>query len=123
MIEEKVYQTTKEDCQKSIKGVCPGCGSLVEPIETHDNSDNPTFWAGCKNCHEFCSGVNPLIFKIARHMVTKEGLVPYHHLKEYDGDKEMEDYCLRRQISGACSIVTRVLLTHFTLSATKQEID
>ena len=118
----KEYKTTKEVCQKGIRGVCPGCGGLVEPIETVDNSGDPTFWAGCKNCHEFCSGVNPIIFKLAQHMVTKEGLVPYHHLREYDGDKEMVDYCLRGQTKGACDIVRRVLTAHYVLSSTTQDI-
>jgi len=119
---EKKYQTSREDCQKTIKGVCPGCGGLVEPIETVNNSDEPTFWAGCKTCHEFCSGVNPTVFKVARHMVEREGLVAYQYLKEYDGDEEMVDYCLRGQTKGACEIVKRVLLAHFTFTATTQDI-
>jgi len=41
------YITTKEECQKSISGVCEGCGGELEPMETEDNAGNPTYWIGC----------------------------------------------------------------------------
>ncbi len=75
------YQITKIQCKKQIpKGnICDGCGGYLEPIETIDNSWNPTYWAGCRKCHVFTTGATKKIFKIARKLVKKGRLEPYTH--------------------------------------------
>ncbi|NHJ88060.1 MAG: hypothetical protein FK734_21525 [Asgard group archaeon] len=104
------YMITKEQCQKNIHGICPQCGGLVEPIETVDNSDNPTFWAGCKICNIFTTGVTEKCFAIATELVDNHNFVSYHSIDSPDGrDKKYEDYYRKRQIGGACRIVGKVL--------------
>jgi hypothetical protein len=67
---EKVYQTTEDECRKSISGVCPGCGKEVEPIETVDNAGRPTFWEGCTDCGLFCNGVTQQVHEISKKLVA-----------------------------------------------------
>lgn len=86
-METKIYQTTKEECQKDIDqigNVCNGCGGVIEPIEMVDNASNPTFWAGCNNCQVFTHGCQPEIFKIARRLVKD------YHFRYYRGDSDNE---------------------------------
>ena len=60
--ETKVYRITEEQCKEQVRGrVCPGCGGELRPIETVDNSDNPTFWSGCTACNQFTWGYEPRI--------------------------------------------------------------
>jgi hypothetical protein len=77
-IMEKEYVTTSEECQRWIRGVCPGCGGIITPIETVDNAKNPTFWSGCMHCHKFCSGVDPMVYTIARIIVDENWHKPYN---------------------------------------------
>ncbi len=52
------YIITKEQCEKAHKSlVCSGCGKPIEAIETVDNANRPTFWAGCNSCGRFQYGV------------------------------------------------------------------
>jgi len=95
------YKITKEQCLTTIKGVCSGCGGTLEPIETVDNFDNPTFWAGCDSCQKFDTGTNPIYFEIARNMVNSD-LLPYSHLArvDYEDTPERLEYFLTAQTSG-----------------------
>lgn len=104
------YQTTKKQCQEKITGVCDGCGGKLEPMKTVDNSNNPTFWAGCRHCMKFCWGVDKNIWRIAR-TLTEEGTIKaYSHLdpSEYE-TKERREYYLDSQTAGAIEIVRNVL--------------
>ena len=69
------YQTTKEECQNKINKdspiVCSLCGGKLEPIETVDNSRNPTFWRGCLECSRFNGGVSPSVYEIASKLVDE----------------------------------------------------
>jgi hypothetical protein len=89
---KKKYQITKKQCQEGIRGVCEGCGRKLSPIETVDNTGNPTFWIGCKHCGCFRGGVEERYFKIARTLVEKEDLFPYSHMRksEYTTDKQLD---------------------------------
>jgi hypothetical protein len=97
------YVTTREQCQAQISGVCPGCGGLIEPIETVDNANHPTFWSGCMACSKFSEGVDPKVFLVARRLVENRCLRPYSHLSQ--GDFQY----LESQTNGATSIVLAVL--------------
>ncbi len=102
--EPVVYRTTREQCAAKVVGVvCSGCGGVLEPIETVDNADHPTFWPGCMACSQFDYGVDPKVFRIARKLVESRRLLPYSHLRE-----GAHDY-LTRQTKGATSVVLNVL--------------
>ena len=104
----KEYRITKEHCQSMISGVCDGCGGDLEPIETVDNSGNPTYWAGCMECEKFCYGVSRETFNIAEIMVKELRYAHYNHLGiKKEGDEGYQDW-LRSQIAGACSILGTV---------------
>jgi hypothetical protein len=107
----KQYQQTSEEIAAKIVGlVCEGCGNTLEPIETVDNSDQPTFWAGCRACSKFTNGASPHIFRIARRLVTEYRFYPYAHLGEYrNGSDGERDYWLTEQTTGAANIVWQVL--------------
>lgn len=107
----KKYMTTKEECQSKLGGrVCSQCGRPVEPIETVDNSNNPTFWAGCNYCQKFDTGVKPEIQKAARLMVDEHHYVAYSHLEWPDGkDETYKEYWRNAQTGGASNTILRVL--------------
>ena len=69
---KKDYMITKEECQKTIKGVCEGCGCELEPLETVDNAGNPTFWVGCQKCYCFRAGVDAKYFDIAQVLISEQ---------------------------------------------------
>lgn len=96
---EKVYVTTKEQCQSMIKGVCGGCGGDLEPLETVDNSGAPTFWVGCKQCMCFRAGVDRRYFEIARDLIKSRHIIPYRHLEE-GKDEESKKFWLDSQCAG-----------------------
>jgi hypothetical protein len=103
------YKTTKEQCANNISGVCPRCGGSLEPIETVDNSGDPTFWSGCKECCRFSCGVQPHIYKIAKRLVLEDRFYIYGNHAPNDSkalrmEKEMSN------IGRACDIVARVLV-------------
>jgi len=107
---DKVYMTTKEQCQAAIDlrgGVCSSCGRTPVPIETVDNLDHPTFWAGCMHGTEgdgnYTAGVSVEIFEMAKKLVL-HGERAYSHMCKTDYTKpEMREHWLRSQISGMCS--------------------
>lgn len=68
----KKYTITKEECLKQIGDVykhCPRCGTEIIPIETFDNTGNPTFRKGCPNCNRFTYGVPKKLFEDAKKLV------------------------------------------------------
>ena len=107
---DKIYVTSKEECEKNISGVCEGCGGNLSAIETVDNSNRSTFWQGCFHCSSFRSGVELLYFKIARKLVTENILIPYSHMKrsEYEDTVEGLEYYLDSQTVGASRIVKKI---------------
>jgi len=127
IIAEKIYKTTKEQCQALIDKVpvvCPGCGGQLQPVETVDNSGDPTYWAGClePNCQSFSCGVSPEIFWIADKMVRERNCQPYpHHQFPYNGTDTEKDYYYASQIRGACNIVTSVLSLQLLRQQTENE--
>jgi hypothetical protein len=110
----KEYQTTKEECQRRIdenNNVCPGCGGPLIPLETVDNSYNPTFWAGCSPCMSFSDGVRPRIFKIADAMVREHDHTCYSHTKfPSNGTSEEKEYWAKSQIRGTCKQIQKILI-------------
>ena len=98
------YITTKEECEKSISGVCEGCGGELSAIETVNNADEPTFWIGCVHCESFRGGVDPKYFKIARRLVQEREIIPYSHMDPFDykRDPKKFEYYLEIQ-TGALS--------------------
>jgi len=88
------YSISKEDCKKSIKGVCEGCGGDLTPIETVDNAGNPTFWAGCEHCSCFRSGIDKKYFVVARKLVEEDKMLPYSRMKrtDYERTKDQLEY-------------------------------
>lgn len=108
------YKKTKAQCLKMIKdinGVCSGCGGKITPVETVDNSGDPTFWGHCKKCSKLCWGVDKTVWRIARRMVEEYRFIPYSHLKEYEWNKTKADraYWLNSQTAGAALTVAEVL--------------
>lgn len=114
-METIVYQTTKEQCQSQIDGqmpiVCSCCGGKLEPIETVDNLDNPTFWRGCFGCSKFDSGTKPEIYKIAVAMVDERHFRAYSFDDRPDEkeDEIMFDYWRKSQIGGTVRVVEDIL--------------
>lgn len=112
---EKQYRITKEQCQANIDKrmpiVCTCCGGKIEPIETVDNSDNPTFWQGCLNCSKFDIGTSPKIYETAVKMVDEMRFVAYRFKEKPDKEKDpsMFDYWRKSQISGTVDVVTDIL--------------
>jgi hypothetical protein len=63
------YQITKEECANRCVGrVCCRCGEPLIPIETVDNSNNPTFWAGCLSCSIFSPGTTMKMYNTAKEL-------------------------------------------------------
>ena len=116
--EVKQYRITKTECELSIgHKVCPSCGNQVVPIETVDNSDNPTFWAGCNDCQRFSSGVDRIIFDVAKEMVNNRNYIAYSYMgvKENHPESEWPEW-YRSQYSGTCSTVSHILQIHKQLT-------
>ena len=106
----KEYVTTREECAKTIKGVCEGCGGELEPIKTVDNSGAPTFWVGCQHCSSFRGGVEERIFKIARQLVESGEMKGYDHMSraDYENDPDKLSYYLDTQTAELCRKVERI---------------
>lgn len=107
------YQTTMAQCQQQIDKfgcVCKQCGNTLEPIETTDNSFNPTYWSGCLECERFDNGVQPYVQKIAERMVDERNFHVYSFedepLKE---DTDEHEYWRKGQIGGASSVVSDII--------------
>ena len=94
----------------SNRPVCTRCGEKIEPIETVDNSGNPTYWSGCMKCQRFNNGTTKKNYLIAKQMVLKHNYTAYSWDEEPDkNDKEKYDYWLSGQIKGTVSVVERIL--------------
>lgn len=112
----KTYVTTKAECQAKIDSwgnVCDSCGRDLEPIETVDNADNPTFWPGCYHgtrtpegggYGNFTNGVPKELYALALKCVLN-GQRAYRHMGkgEYRKTPEQREYWFRAQVSGMCS--------------------
>ncbi len=102
---------SKERCLEMVDGrVCPSCGGPLEALDTVDNADRPTFWAGCMPCGRFSWGVKPLIFQIAKEMVDEHHYIAYSYLgvKENHPQDEWPEW-YRSQYQGTCSTVQQVI--------------
>jgi hypothetical protein len=84
------YKTTKEECERNIKGVCEGCGGKLSALETVDNSGDPTFWQGCEHCSSFRRGIEEKYFKVARILVEENIILPYYHMDKNDYNESEE---------------------------------
>lgn len=116
----KEYRTTKEQCQKTIDQygyVCDSCGRKIVPIETVDNSGDPTFWAGCfhkdnpsvDDWGTFTSGVPQEIFELAEKLTCQEGNYYSHTYKsEYKDTPEKRLYWFQTQTSGWCGLLRTI---------------
>lgn len=119
---EKKYRITKEQCQSNIDKrmpvVCTHCGGKTEPIETVDNSGNPTYWQGCNDCEIFTSGTSPKIYETAVKMVDERRFRVYGFKQMPDKEKEPSsfDYWRKSQIGGTVDVVTDILILHGILS-------
>jgi len=96
------YQVTKKECQESIKGVCEGCGGKLEPIETVNNANEPTYWVGCLHCSCFRGGVDKKYWEIARKLIEDRRMIPYSHMNknEYEDTPERLEYYYDSQCAG-----------------------
>ena len=103
----KNYGGSQEECEKSIHGVCPGCGGPLRAMETVDNAENPTFWVGCEECNRFREGVEPKHFRVARMLVEEERLIPFSHMRkwEYEGNIEDLDYYYKVQTAALSPLI------------------
>lgn len=112
--DEKKYVTTEAECRAAIRGVCPGCGGELTPIETTDNAKRPTFWSGCLKCFTYDRGVPRVIFETARFLVENNYIIPYNHLRrdEYTDSPERIEYWLSRQTAGLSQVVLKVVARH-----------
>jgi hypothetical protein len=105
------YSITREQCQAAISGVCSGCGGELVPIGTVDNAGDPTFWSGCMRCSMFDGGCDPLVFRVARAMVTEHHFVPYRHMQRPSDGAAIGDaytYWLTSQTKGAVTTVREI---------------
>ena len=113
MVEVIEYRISRETCQKNIDKlncVCEGCGNKLEPIETVDNSKNPTFWAGCVKCSCFRGGVEGKYFKVARQMVESGEFAPHGHMSRHDYEQSEEclNYYYDTQTAYLSTLVRRI---------------
>lgn len=105
------YQTSFEDCQKTIVGICCCCGGELKPIETVDNAGRPTWWAGCEPCNRFDAGVSQEVYAIAKYMVDETGFTAYPTMNRPRKDEAgYADYYRKSQISGTASLVVNIFI-------------
>lgn len=107
-----MYNVTKEECQKNIdkhNNVCCRCSGKLEPIETVDNSGQPTFWIGCKKCMVFTHGTIMKIYETSKKMV-EDGYIHYT-FEHCPKDRNSDEYTFwkNNQISGTVRIVEKIL--------------
>lgn len=107
----KKYATSKKKCQEMIKGICAGCGGKLKPIETVDNSGEPTFWSYCEICDRLDWGVEKVIWQIARQLVTKHHFIAYLTCEKasYQKNEKERKHWINTQTRGATKIVINVL--------------
>lgn len=111
--ELKQYVVSKEYCQNKInsKHVCRQCGGKIEPIETVDNAGNPTYWSGCLCCNIFTSGVDRMVYEIAKKLYNDDDVIYYNHMESPNENKShgYKEYYDKSQIGGiALYIVNKV---------------
>lgn len=131
----KKYKTTKKECEAKINKdyVCERCGRKIIAIETVDNADNPTFWAGCWHTDNitkdswghFTSGVPKHIYELAEKLVCEEG--KYYSHTDTSNYKNMtieeREYIFREEQSGwAVLIRTIEYLKSNPARRTKEEV-
>lgn len=112
---KKPYQITKKACQKGIDErsfVCSYCGRDLVPIETVDNANNLTFWAGCMHGTDsgnYGVGVPKEVFELAEKLVC-DGERAYSHLdkSEYWATPEARLYWFQSQVSRMCSRIQQM---------------
>ena len=107
------YSITREACQATIDSVhdpvCPGCGGPVVPIETVDNSRNPTYWSGCETCLVYTHPVTRRMHAIACAMV-ESGMHPVYGSYEIQaGGADLGNYRIRANRRECCRIAALVL--------------
>ena len=116
------YKITKEECASRINGVCSMCGGQIEPLETVDNSNDTTFWSGCKKCSRLDNGVSEQTYLIAKELVEKNGYRHFSHIQDEPNDSEASlEYNKKAQISGACGLVMDVIRIYKNLTADSPE--
>ena len=99
---------SKEECQKNINergNVCDRCGRELTPIETVDNANNPTYWAGCLHGGDmghYTSGVKKEIYEMAKKLVL-DGQTQY-----YLHEKPNKEIWFMDNVSYFCSILARI---------------
>ena len=109
------YQVTKKQCQARIDNldnVCDYCGRKLVPLKTVDNSNQPTYWAGCyhgsKTDGHFTWGTKKETFDLAEKMVL-DGETYFSHLDKSDYETESaKEYWFQSQVSGICSLLSKV---------------
>jgi len=112
------YDTTKELCQKIIDKnnpvVCKSCGGEINPIETVNNANKPTFWSGCLKCMVFDGGVKPIVFEIAKKMF-EERHFRYYKEQEPEKDSDMYEYYKQSQLRGISGLVYDIIFYYNNL--------
>lgn len=119
MTTETIYVESKDECQRKIDAihlVCSHCGGEREPIETVDNSHNPTYWPGCLACSRFDYGVDPVVYEIAKELVDNRNYIHYSHMDNpKNNDEAYKKYYRESQIGGATGLVRDILSIHSKL--------
>lgn len=113
-MKSKEYQIDEQQCSKMIKGVCRQCGGSLAPIETVDNSNQPTFWVGCKECCIFNNGTSIEVYEAARKLFDEKRQIYYTHIDRPDSSErtnteEYKKYYRHSQISGLVYMVNEVI--------------
>jgi hypothetical protein len=125
---EKKYQTTQEECQNNIiKGnVCGYCGLEIVPIETVNNSGEPTFWSGCMHNKKmgewghFSCGYNKEMYDLAYKIILDDGI--YLHM-EKDATADFE-YQFMNGVNMVCGILRNIeFLKNDEPRKTKQQLE
>ena len=105
----KKYQTTKSQCQekidKVIDGVCGGCGGKVTPLETVDNSGEPTYWAGCEHCSIFTYPVSVRLYKTAQALLDDHEYV--YEMQPYKATDDELSYWRDTESRALCNKIDK----------------
>lgn len=107
----KKYMTTKKQCQEwidKLNNVCDSCWRKIEPMETVDNSWNPTYWAWCmhwkKDWGTFTSWVKKDIYELSVKLVLDDDLYLWISRKE----SWNFDYCFESWVKKTCWIISKI---------------
>lgn len=118
---EKIYKTTEKECADKVKGlVCDGCGGGLKPLETVDNSGDPTFWPTCEVCQKYCWGVDVKTFLICKRMF-ENGMLAYGKMHEPTNEHDAA-YYKSCQISGLRNILSDVRKSIKEVESDKQKL-